>query len=1287
MAAVPPSFVVQPPLQFDFKNAGQWPQWVQRFEDYSFASGLYAAKGEVRTRTLLYCMGPQARTILTSLALGDDELGDYAKVKEKFDAYFVHPVNELYESARFLRRAQQPGESADAFYTALCNMAKRCNYRPPEVEDRLIRDRFVVGLLDAKLSDRLCRNSKLTLEEALVQVRQHEDSEAERKLRESAALGTTALNIDAAKVRKHRPPRQAQAQATGGSVASLCIYCGRSSHPRSECPANRAACNLCHKKGHFAAVCRARKGKLSSVELAAVSARGGARSKFVEVKVNGLALNFKVDSGAEVSVVPSTFSGIPAHLQRPDGELTGPGGHPLEVLGTFMASLSWKDKCVKQELYVVRSQTVPLLGFPAIQALGVVKFVDHIPEVPLQQAGVAVPSELFQGLGELPGEYTIRLQPDAVPFSLPVARRIPIPLRDVVKSELDEMESKGVIRRVVNPTPWCAGLVVVPKSAGGYRLCVDLTKLNKVVLRERHILPTVDQVLGLLGDARVFSKLDATSSFHQVKLTEGCQEMTTFITPFGRYCFRRLPFGITSAPEYFQRVMANILEGQMGAVNMIDDILVFGRDRAEHDQRLTEVLQRLRTAGLTLNREKCKFGVTTVDFLGVVVNEHGISPDPKKCEAVQEMEPPVDVGGIRRLLGMVNHVGRFLPHLSDTTAPLRALLSKNSAWTWGPDQEAAFLNLKRMLSSEVCMARYHPALPTIVSADASSFGLGAVLLQDQSSGERRAVAFASRSLTPTEQRYSQTEKEALAITWAVQRFDEYVRGLQFLVETDHLPLTSLFGSMDVDMLPPRVQRLRLKLMRYQFRVLHVPGKLLATADTLSRAPLGQVLPAVGAVELFVESVVQSIQDKSPVRLDRLRQEQASDGECVILLKYCEQGWPVKPKVAVNLLKYWKHRGEFTVCDGLLLKGSRLVVPASLQGEVLGFIHEGHQGVNRCRARARDSVWWPGVSKQIKSMVEDCERCASTRVQRAEPLVASPSPELPWQQLGIDLFHFNGQDFLLIVDYFSRYPEVITLKSTTCSSVITAVKSVLARFGIPEVVRSDNGPQFAAAEFADFAQDYGFVHATSSPHYPQSNGEVERAIRTIKDLLRKGDDPFLALLVFRDTPGRSGFSPAQLLMGRRLRTRMVKPPEKLKPEWPSTEVFLERDRQDKRRQTADYNRRHAAKELRGLAAGDEVWVKDARCSATVLSRAQRPRSYIVETPQGVLQRNRKHLVPYRPEKPALSPGPEPPERGQRGPGSPATSEAVRPSPPAPQQPDGVKRTRCGRAVIAPRRLNL
>uniref|UniRef100_A0A4D5RCR6 RNA-directed DNA polymerase n=1 Tax=Ixodes scapularis TaxID=6945 RepID=A0A4D5RCR6_IXOSC len=540
-----------------------------------------------------------------------------------------------------------------------------------------------------------------------------------------------------------------------------------------------------------------------------------------------------------------------------------------------MATLLWRGKSTQQRLYVVKSLSVPLLGFPAIQALQVVKFVDGVSSKEKNPPTVKVSSQtcdkLFNGLGSLSEEYKIRLQPDAVPFSLSVARRIPIPLREVVRKELQKMEQEGVIRRVDTPTPWCAGLVVVPKATGGHRLCVDLTKLNRVVLRERHILPTVDQVLGLLGDATVFSKLDAKSGFYQVKLAEQSQELTTFITPFGRYCFRRMPFGITSAPEFFQKQMSRILEGLEGTVCMIDDILVFGRTLEEHDSRLQQVLMRLSRAGITLNEKKCCFRQSEVSFLGVMVSARGIRPDPSKLQAIKEMSAPTDIAGARRLLGMVNHLGRFLPHVSDVAAPIRALLSKNAAWNWSHEQETAFTKLKLMLVSDRCMAKYHPAYPTVVSADASSFGLGAVLLQTQPSGERRPVAFASRSLTATELRYSQTEKEALAAVWAIQRFDEFLRGLVFDVETDHLPLVSLFGKMDLDVVPPRIQRLRLKVMRYQFTMSYVPGKLLATADTLSRMPTepADSSRSVDTIEVFAAEVLQTSSEAASLQLEDL----------------------------------------------------------------------------------------------------------------------------------------------------------------------------------------------------------------------------------------------------------------------------------------------------------------------------------------------------------------------------------------------------------------------------------
>ncbi|XP_042148913.1 uncharacterized protein K02A2.6-like [Ixodes scapularis] len=367
--------------------------------------------------------------------------------------------------------------------------------------------------------------------------RQSEDADKEKASARPSNESSRAVQVDATKKDKVPFRRRSDAKAARASGAqaraghpresSACSFCGRAPHARSDCPARDSLCNYCRKKGHFAEVCRAKKvkqGKLGSVQLHAVGT--SAKARYVDVTVNNYTAEFKVDSGAEVSAVPSDFPNVPAKLDKVESLLTGPGGQPLRVLGSYLARLQWQGRTSSQRLYVIDSLSVPLLGLPAIEALKVVQFLGAVdaPETTLH-------AELFRGLGTLKDEYTIRLKPDAVPFSLSAPRRIPIPLREVVRHELDKLESDGVIRRVDKPTPWCSGLVVVPKPTGAYRLCVDLTRLNEVVLRERHILPTVEQVLGLLGDAAIFSKLDATASFHQVRLAAGSQELTTFITP------------------------------------------------------------------------------------------------------------------------------------------------------------------------------------------------------------------------------------------------------------------------------------------------------------------------------------------------------------------------------------------------------------------------------------------------------------------------------------------------------------------------------------------------------------------------------------------------------------------------------------------------------------------------------------------------------------------------------------------------------------------------------------
>lgn len=309
-----------------------------------------------------------------------------------------------------------------------------------------------------------------------------------------------------------------------------------------------------------------------------------------------------------------------------------------------------------------------------------------------------------------------------------------------------------------------------------------------------------------------------------------------------------------------------------------------------------------------------------------------------------------------------------------------------------------------------------------------------------------------------------------------------------------------------------------------------------------------------------------------------------------------------------------------------MKGERLVIPPHLRADVLQRLHEGHQGISKCRARAKESVWWPGISAQIAQMVESCELCQKHRLQNKEPLVSTPVPDRPWQRVGMDLFEWSKKNYLLIIDYFSRYIEVAELKSTSAEVTIRAVKEVFARHGTAETVVSDNGPQFSSELFQQFAKEYKFTHSTSSPRYPQANGEAERAVRTVKNLWKRDNDYCRALLAYRATPLEHGFSPAQLLMGRNLRTSLPQPTAKLEPKWPDLQAFRKRDEEGRCRQAANYNLRHRSRPLPELTSGQKVWITTEGTTGSVVGTATTPRSYVVETERGLLRRNRSHLRP-------------------------------------------------------------
>ena len=620
-------------------------------------------------------------------------------------------------------------------------------------------------------------------------------------------------------------------------------------------------------------------------------------------------------------------------------------------------------------------------------------------------------------------------------------------------------------------------------------------------------------------------------------------------------------------------------------------------------------------------------------FLGQMVDKSGVRPDPSKVKAIQEVPIPKNVGDVRRFLGMVNQLGKFAPNLAEKTKALRELLRKDNAWLWGTPQRVAFEEVKKALTTAPVLALYDPAQDTVVSADASSYGLGAVLIQKQPDGAMKPVAYISRSLTPTEQRYTQIEKEALAFTWACERFSDYLVGLKFSIETDHKPLIPLFSMKNLDELPIRVQRFRMRMMRFQFSIYHVPGKSLIVADMLSRAPLDGVTDSDRTLQedadAFVNLTLQSL-PATEHRLEDIRQHQQQDEVCQLLVRYCQSGWPNKKQLPDVVKPYSSVAAELSVENDLLLRGCRIVIPTALRQDILEKLHTGHQGIVKCRERARQSVWWPGLSTQLLQKVKDCCICCKEHTQPAEPLITSELPELPFQKVGTDLFEWEKRTYLLLVDYYSRYIEIALLKGTTATEVIAHMKSIFARHGIPELIVSDNGPQYSSKEFAEFMREYQCRHITSGPLYPQSNGEAERAVKTIKGLLKKEGDPYLALLSNRATPLQIGYSPSELLMGRKLRTTVPTIREQLVPRVPDSTLVRERDKQQKQRQERTFNTRRRARELSELVPGDNVWVPDRSSEATVLNEVNH-RSYEVETSEGTYRRNRRDIVPL-PEQP-------------------------------------------------------
>ena len=810
-----------------------------------------------------------------------------------------------------------------------------------------------------------------------------------------------------------------------------------------------------------------------------------------------------------------------------------------------------------------------------------------------------------------------------------------------------------------------------------------------IVVPIAHQIPTAQDVVANLGNKCLFTVLDQKDSYWQVPLSPASVELCTFNTPFGRYSFQRMPFGICSASEVLQKRNYHLFGDIDGVQMMSDDMIIATKTEAEHDTILRKVMDRARKFNVKFNKDKMKFKVTEVVYLGNIVSKQGLRPDEEKIRAIRNMPDPQCKLDLQRIMGMFNYLSQFIPDMSSTTSPLRGLLKKDSEWMWGPEHVTALKKLKQTLSSKPLLRFFDETKPIVIQCDASSTGLGACLLQNG-----QPVVYSSRSLTDPEKNYAQIEKELLAICFSVEKFHHYVYGHQTTVHSDHKPLEAIIKK-PLHKASPRLQLMLLRLLKYRIEIVFVPGKLMHIADALSRAysdpPDSPSQNKSEEMELRVHNVITHL-PMSEQKILLMREATAQDEALQAVISVCKTGWPVHKWSLKPLVRpYWPIHDDIHEVEGLVFVGDKLLIPSSLRGEMLNKIHETHLGMEKCKARARELLYWPGMTNDIEELVR--------RANQREPMIPHQVPERPWSKVAADIFTLDGRDYMVVVDYYSKYPEVVTMPDKTGTTVVRKLKAIFARHGVPDTFMSDNMP-FASRNMIQFAKEWEFQLVTSSPTYPRSNGLSERFVQTVKSLFKKAAeeqrDPYKALLDFRNTPiAGLNSSPAQLLMSRRLKSNLPTHSNLLQPNVVLGAKSALQERQMK--QESYYNR--GTKPLPDITPGETVRLKQGKVwqPVVVSERHRNPRSHVVQSGDGQMyRRNRQHLqktreppmqVQHHNDSEDINPPPYEPA-GQSLPATPTRAEVRQQTPavaiplPTPAVPMMMTRSRTSGRIIRP-----
>jgi transposase InsO family protein len=728
---------------------------------------------------------------------------------------------------------------------------------------------------------------------------------------------------------------------------------------------------------------------------------------------------------------------------------------------------------------------------------------------------------------------------ETIPGVRPIKQRcypVSPPKQKIIDDEIAKMLAGGLIEH--SKSPWSSPVCLIPKKDKTYRFCVDYRQLNSVTRKDAYPLPLIAHILDQLSNAKFISSLDIKSAYWQVPIAESSRDYTAFCVSNGLYRFRVMPFGLTNAPATYQRLMDRVLGQDLNPYVFcyLDDIIIVTQDFEKHLEILETVFSRLHDAGLVVSLEKCKFCQSKVKYLGYVVDSNGLHPDPEKVQAIVNVASPQNVKDVRSFIGTASWYRRFVPQFASTLAPLTGLTKKDAKWNWTPECELAFRQVKDCLINAPVLQCPDFSRTFVLQTDASAFGVGAVLTQNFDDGER-VICYLSRSLTATERKYSTTERECLAVIWAVEKLRHYLEGFHFKVITDHHSLLWLHRLKDPQ---GRLARWALRLQPYDYEILHRKGKEHIVPDFLSRSvPVVDIFNVVDHVDIVD---VVPVQDKWYLALRNK----------VLKMPKRYPVWRIDENN--RLLKYTKPRYPSLTAESSCWK---LVVPEEQRTAIIRAKHDhptcGHAGVFKTTARIFETHYWPKMRTDVARFVRRCSVCLSVKPEQKAPagLMLSKTTALtkPWQTISIDLMgplprSTKGFKYILAIsDLFSKFVLVYPLRTATASVVTKLVEEqVILTFGAPAAVVSDNGVQFKSKIFQSMLAQYSVKLSFTANYHAQAN-PVERVNRVLKTMLRsyvtdnhRTWDKYLPHIGYAMRSAKhevTGYTPNFLMFGREL----------------------------------------------------------------------------------------------------------------------------------------------------------